>query len=81
MQRVPYSDQPKIVENANSMSEMATNSEENLSPKTVAKALVMSSEPGLTPKSIFTPLAMMESAVSEQMTMVSAKTSKMPNRP
>ena len=47
----------------------------------VANALVMSSEPTFWPKVMSTPLQMMVMAVSVQMTMVSAKTSKMPYRP
>ena len=64
--------------NAKSISATATNTEANFVPKTVAKALVISSELTYSPNEISTPLQMMVSAVSVQMTMVSAKTSKMP---
>ena len=47
----------------------------------VENAAVISSEPTLWPKVISTPLQMMVRAVRVQMTMVSAKTSKIPYRP
>ena len=67
--------------NAKSVRATATNVEAILSPKTVANAAVMSSEPGLTPNGISTPEQMMVRAVREQITMVSAKHSKIPYIP
>ena len=81
VQRVPYRDQPRMVEKAKSIRAKATKREAKRAPKTVAKACMMSSLPGFTPKGISTPLQMMVRAVREQMTMVSTKTSKMPKTP
>ena len=54
------------------------NTEENVELNTVPNAAVMRALPGFTPNVTSTPLMMIVSAVSVQMTMVSINTSKMP---
>ena len=67
-----------MVEYAKNIKAIATKRAANFSPKTVANALVMISEPGFTPKAISTPLTMTVRPVKVQIIKVSAKTSKIP---
>ena len=78
MQRVPYRDQPKMVEYANIIRAKATNSDASFCPNTVANAAVISEEPGTTPNSTLTPLEIMVRDVKVQITIVSINTSKIP---
>ena len=69
------------MEYANIINAKATKSADALVPKMVEKAEVISSLPGFSPKVTSTPLMIMDSAVREQIRMVSTNTSKIPKIP
>ena len=76
----PYRPHPRIVEKAKQQSATASITDTQL-PKVAVKPEIVSSAPAVLPYLISTPLQRITSAVIVQITIVSAKTSKIPHIP